>query len=693
MKIQLSISLLASNRAASLERCLDSLRPLLMQVPSELIVVFTGTDEHVREIANRYTDKVLPFTWCNNFSAARNVGLWASKGEWFMYIDDDEWFEDVTEIREFFLSGEYLSYGSACYIQKNYKNWDGIEYSDYHAFRMARVVPGLAFQNTVHEELVPRVMPCKYFNTYVNHYGYIFGPGSENEDKTSRNLPLLLQNIQERPAYVKNYLQVVQEYIIAKEWEQAEDYCRKGLQLCRGYEDDFYQGWLQVNLLAILCSKEDFENVEQEALRILKKEHPRELIRLDIYETLLAIYTRRGASEKILPYGVKFEETLAYMDQHPELWRKQTYADITEDRIKTPDRLYQIRINCTESALKQDNIEQAAYFLKLLPWEEEAWMQRYYPVFDKWKQSYEEAYRTLLEHFPEHSPYWMLQAAVEHDRDSQKVRLELFVQCMEKTESFYLRQQAVKAAILCGMDLAAIVSVMDLDAWKECTNALIGEKISHEEYMRLEVSAEKLIQCVPVYGLWLKKRLLERKLIRGYLTGEVMIHTLKEYGGDVLQFYRIQYREEMFRREKRILLPKDCRFALYVWEALEQLEAADFPEAVRLFRKALRFYPAMTGTIREIIRLISGKAETPAQNIGDEFRMLAQQMKESLRSMINSKQYTQAMSVILQLSPLLPEDLELLRMRQNLLRKMAESNTPLQATGHQICSAAEQRGI
>ena len=39
------------------------------------------------------------------------------------------------------------------------------------------------------------------------------------------------------------------------------------------------------------------------------------------------------------------------------------------------------------------------------------------------------------------------------------------------------------------------------------------------------------------------------------------------------------------------------------------------------------------------------------------------------------------------------EDLELLRMRQNLLRKMAESNTPLQATGHQICSAAEQRGI
>ena len=211
MKIQLSISLLASNRAASLERCLDSLRPLLVQVPSELIVVFTGTDERVREIASRYTDIILPFTWCDNFSAARNVGLWAAKGEWFLYIDDDEWFEDITEIRDFFLSGEYRNYGSACYKQKNYTSWDGIQYSDYHAFRMTQITPGLAFQNTVHEELVPRLMPCKYFDAYVNHYGYVPDIGTPDTVKPSRNIPLLLQNILERPTYVKNYLQLVQE--------------------------------------------------------------------------------------------------------------------------------------------------------------------------------------------------------------------------------------------------------------------------------------------------------------------------------------------------------------------------------------------------------------------------------------------------------------------------------------------------
>ena len=102
------------------------------------------------------------------------------------------------------------------------------------------------------------------------------------------------------------------------------------------------------------------------------------------------------------------------------------------------------------------------------------------------------------------------------------------------------------------------------------------------------------------------------------------------------------------------------------------MEHAEFPEAVRLFRKALRFYPEMTGVIREVIRQISIKAETLVQNSGEEFQMLAQQMKGTLRTMLDNRQYAQALQIILQMSALLPEDLELLRMRQNILREMAE---------------------
>lgn len=80
----------------------------------------------------------------------------------------------------------------------------------------------------------------------------------------------------------------------------------------------------------------------------------------------------------------------------------------------------------------------------------------------------------------------------------------------------------------------------------------------------------------------------------------------------------------------------------------------------------------MTSVIREMIRQMSVKINHPVQNAGEEFQALALQMKDALKSMIANKQYTDALPIILQLSPLLPEDLELLRMRQDVLGEIAE---------------------
>ena len=113
MKLQLTISLLVSDRRETLKRCLDSIVPLLNEINSELIVVFTGKDPAVLEIVKQYTSRIIPFTWCDDFSKARNAGLTEAGGEWFLYLDDDEWFENVSEIVEFFKSGEYRNYDTA----------------------------------------------------------------------------------------------------------------------------------------------------------------------------------------------------------------------------------------------------------------------------------------------------------------------------------------------------------------------------------------------------------------------------------------------------------------------------------------------------------------------------------------------------------------------------------------------------
>ena len=124
-KIVLSISLLVSNRLDTIRKCMESLRPILEVLPSELIAVDTvepGKSDGSIEVVREYTEKIVPFAWCNDFAAARNAGLKMAQGEWFMYIDDDEWLEDVSPIIAFFESGEYKNYKSANYTVRSYTN-------------------------------------------------------------------------------------------------------------------------------------------------------------------------------------------------------------------------------------------------------------------------------------------------------------------------------------------------------------------------------------------------------------------------------------------------------------------------------------------------------------------------------------------------------------------------------------------
>lgn len=669
MNIQLSISLLASDRPAALERCLDSLRPLLMQVPSELIVVATGTDAGVREIATRYTDQIIPFTWCDDFSAARNAGLKAAKGEWFMYLDDDEWFEDVSEIRDFFQTGEYHGYGTAFYRVRNYLDWDGIRYFDFHAFRMARIDPGIAFQNPIHEELVPRRGETKFFEAYVHHYGYIVGEKKESAGKTSRNIPMLLKNIRKNPDYIKNYVQLTREYYMRKELGKAEEYCRKGRRLCRGKAGaEWYVQWFQVYQADIQAAKGDAEAARKAIISILEKEHPGELTRLCLYRKLLLLCTQLKKYDETIHYGLEFENLLACMEKTPELWEQQSYGDINKGRIQNPEELAVGRLRCAEAALHLNDSGQAAHFLELLNWEDESWIQRYYPLFDTWKSQHAAAFQKVLGQITANNPYLLFQRSMLLDGDAESDQKPgQFLQCMEGTVSPWLRLQIIREAALSGMGLSRFAGVMDLDTWRLCMQQLV-EKLSLPETDRIHETVNELKGTAFLHGLWLEILLREKQLIRKCLVGRELIKDLSEYTECVLTYYKEQYQEKMFQKEKRNLLPEYCRFALLVSDALQSIRERKLPEAVSRFRSALQFHPAMTGVIREIIRYLKDSMDNPALNAGTDFEVLAGQMKASLSTLVEQGYYQEAMSVVQQLVPLLPEDLEILRLRQKLLR-------------------------
>src|SRR4051812_21252890 len=82
----LSLCMIVKNEAAHLDRCLDSIRPLV----DEIVIADTGSTDATLDIARRRADRVVAFPWCDDFSAARNFVIDHAHGDWILSLDADE---------------------------------------------------------------------------------------------------------------------------------------------------------------------------------------------------------------------------------------------------------------------------------------------------------------------------------------------------------------------------------------------------------------------------------------------------------------------------------------------------------------------------------------------------------------------------------------------------------------------------
>lgn len=230
----LTISLLASDRMNTIRRCLDSLDPIREAIPVELIIIDTSSKDEIHNILLEYTDIVEKFTWCNDFSKARNIGLKKAKGEWFLFLDDDEWFVEYDDLIQFFKSGEYKKYKCATYMCRNFIDENFEYYSDSWVSRMTQIEPDTEFRSKIHEYIYPFDGPCKYIYARVNHTGYIFKTEADKRKHFERNTSLLKGMEEEEPDNLRWQVQFVQEYRAMSEWETLEEYAQTRIEKSKG---------------------------------------------------------------------------------------------------------------------------------------------------------------------------------------------------------------------------------------------------------------------------------------------------------------------------------------------------------------------------------------------------------------------------------------------------------------------------
>ncbi len=220
IKPKLSLAMIVKNEADNLGRCLKSVE----DVVDEIIVVDTGSTDDTVAIAENFGAKVIRYPWQNDFSAARNVSLDHSTGEWVMFLDADEELvkEDIPELKELLQSTQQEGFFFNEFSFVGEKEDDGGVVNP--AFRLWRNKPEYRFTGALHEQIVAKVQSHNpnvgFSGVRIKHYGYL-NKVTTGKDKIKRNLDILLKEVKDKPNDSFTRFNLGVEYLRLSDYDKA----------------------------------------------------------------------------------------------------------------------------------------------------------------------------------------------------------------------------------------------------------------------------------------------------------------------------------------------------------------------------------------------------------------------------------------------------------------------------------------
>lgn len=87
----LSVCIISKNEETHIEECLKR----LSSYGFEIVLTDTGSTDRTLAIAEKYTDRIFHFDWCDDFSAAKNFCVQKASHNWILSLDCDEYIEKL----------------------------------------------------------------------------------------------------------------------------------------------------------------------------------------------------------------------------------------------------------------------------------------------------------------------------------------------------------------------------------------------------------------------------------------------------------------------------------------------------------------------------------------------------------------------------------------------------------------------
>ncbi len=694
-----SISILISNnRAETIEKCMKALVPLREAVPSELIIVDTGCKDEGIEIARQYADKIVEFTWCNDFAAARNAGLAECTGEWILYMDDDEWFEDVSGLIAFFKSEERHEYDAVWYRVRNYENFAGTQYTDSYVGRVKKLTPNTKFYGKIHEWLEPHPVKMKRVKDYAHHYGYVYKNEAERQKHLERNLLLEEAAVAERPDDVRMCCQLVQEYRAADRYEDAEALCRKTLETTEYPVSNSFVQYLLITLPKIFREQKRFDKAIEEMERLEREVQLLHQTKRTLYYEKVLVYAQMGESDKMQQACRRYFEECETFPKvgDPVEYEVMDFAHYTSDYSR--HKMLDIGIT---GILEAKVYENAEFFFERLDWNRE----KPYP-YEQMSALLEIYRRTgnkelLQSHLPkiiacpemENRLYGSLHNLYATYPDCRGQLLEDLEETGIRSGNFsyfHLLYLAQRNRLAVGevteyfeksdrkYDAEAMVLFMDkpellLTALGYITYELYEEAVGLYIQNATPENSDNLLNgfasCESAYpeekiGFFLYgKMVLADHVLRLYAAqngddGEADVNRVRELLWQVAvtnaDYCGYLYHPQVLEAEGQPMLPRNCRFGYKVLKAFEN--ESNFAVWAGAIKEAAKICPELLPMLRVLLAEKEARNKQPSPE--EELQQLATTLKATIRAQLAEGKKEEAKALLTGLREILPEDRE-----------------------------------
>ncbi len=719
-KLKLTIGMIVKNEEAKLRRCLESLKPILSNLDSELIIVDTGSTDRTVSIANEYANKVIETEWKNDFAAARNMSVAQAQGEWYMFVDADEFLDEecANEIVAFFKTNEYKGFNGAMLTLRNYFNADKTSYMDSMVLRFSPINGKALFKGKIHE-FIDYSEPIKLFKFLGHHDGYIFEDQEGKQAKHERNLKLLLEEFESDKHNLHLIWHLTIQYLFVHDYYNTIKYTDIGIQSRTINSNTSYLVSFYATKMLALYRQNDWNKITEVYDEFNTLKLPAYFSKIDIHGFAVIAYTA------LCDYQEAYDAFKKFMSIYDDFLNKNhktqdlLFREIYFAKLKS--RLSTIFLAASTSASELEKYDEALSYIEMFSYDvddaehtlenEVTAIKVNINAINNTKQF--NKFPSLYKLAKESSNKDLLGILAMYFESCYMKNincLEIFTAFHEdcllgKNEDDYLKifelryyeitsdeklndaiakflsRDFVKSAYINdvlyialkhGIDIAPVLREIDI----QDIASYVG--VIFHKYPKISLSIKSYIESQTdefwntIKGTIFAATLLEQAILIIFEKGKTddefccdrneFITMLLIYAEKVFSYVKCVYNSSILNDEGIVNISKPYRFAYYFSLAEKHMEAGESEKYISYLRKATDAFELMEGPVGILLEALRDRLaeKLEAKNkINNEFFKYAESVKANIRFLIRKGELDSARQLIVAYRQLNPSDIEI----------------------------------